>query len=120
MSIAGFSRHICATAGNHGHGTITAPEVIVPNAQRSLNACKEAWHMPISSVWIMTARSVSEKPSFLINGFGFIVFLSEIFCWSSSAKHVSRRAYNKNTLLIEWSRYAFGCRLRLLDHQLLP
>ena len=42
MSISGFSRHICTTAGNQGHGTIVAPEVIVPNAHKSLKACTEA------------------------------------------------------------------------------
>jgi len=29
MSTSGFSLHICTTAGNHGHGTIVAPDVIV-------------------------------------------------------------------------------------------
>jgi hypothetical protein len=28
------ARHIAAVAGNHGHGTITAPEEIVPNSHR--------------------------------------------------------------------------------------
>jgi hypothetical protein len=28
----------------------------------------EAWHMPMSSAWVMTTRSPSEKPSLLMNG----------------------------------------------------
>ncbi|MCK7467108.1 MAG: hypothetical protein MZU91_02445 [Desulfosudis oleivorans] len=97
--MSGFFLHICATAGNHGHGTIVAPDVIVPNAHKSLNACTEAWHMPMSSVWMMTARVVSEKPNFLRNGFGFMIFLSNIFRWLSRAKPVSKPACQQSNFV---------------------
>jgi hypothetical protein len=51
---------------------MTAPDVIVPNFHKSLKACSDAWHMPMSSVWMMTTRSVFEKPNFWRNGFGAI------------------------------------------------
>ncbi len=46
----GCARQYAATWGNHGHGTIVAPDEISPNSTRSANAARLAWHMPMSSV----------------------------------------------------------------------
>src|SRR5512137_1333033 len=72
MSTCGRWRQKVATWGNQGQGTIVDADETRPKSTRSAKADRLAWHMPMSSVWMMATRSPSPKPSLRRTGLGTI------------------------------------------------